>query len=121
MPQTVAVRPNLRRPGVLTFHPVRPSGSVNYSRTLAHSQPDAVVTLRDCRLHVSESRARSVARYGKMPCAAVVGTCADAPEDASWVEVSCSPALGFRLEGEPVAVADFARLHGARLLCVNPR
>lgn len=70
----VAARPNLNKPGVLTVHPLRVRGSVNYGRRMVHLEPGACVILRDVRPDVS-SKAHLIAKgTAKFPCSSLVGT-----------------------------------------------
>ena len=129
-----AVRPNLNRKGVLTYHAVGPRGGVNYGRAEQHSAPWCGFTMHNAVFHESPAKTGR-ARYHKVPCASVIGNCTWGYQYDEqlhehfpvgfWREGRYTPADGFTLPDRGRATwnlteAEFVWIQGTKFWVRNP-
>ena len=124
-----AVRPNLNRRGVLTFHEVGKRGGVSYGRSCGHSARWLGLTILYATFHEAPAKARA-AQTVKTPCASVCGNCTwgyqygeqhhEALPRGFWRQGKYAPGEGFTLDGRRLLRAEFAFIQGTKFWVRNP-
>ena len=85
-----AVRPNLKRCGVLTIHRMN-NGIVDYSHAYNHT--NEVIYLQDAKPHVLSRACRIFSNQSvKFPCASITGVISSEP-DVEWESVFYDPRI----------------------------